>query len=173
MFGCFYLILAVLLGKEITRPLLSEQKIKEKGVTPFWVGFSCAFGSGVLLLTWAVYIAAWLLSVCGGMETPLLGADLIVMLAAGCLLALIYYKRRHSLKEIREVVCREIPPGKEIAFFLVLLALITWIMFSFSCKRRIFIFWIYCIWGLCTSYCNDEILFSWQQFSDPVSALWR
>lgn len=129
MFGCFYLILAVLLGKEITRPLLSEQKIKEKGVTPFWVGFSCAFGSGVLLLTWAVYIAAWLLSVCGGMETPLLGADLIVMLAAGCLLALIYYKRRHSLKEIREVVCREIPPGKEIAFFLVLLALITWIMF--------------------------------------------
>ena len=63
MLGCVYLILALLLGREIAGNLLSCQKIKEKGVTPFWVLFSAAYGCGVLLLTWAVYIAAWLLSV--------------------------------------------------------------------------------------------------------------
>ena len=65
MLGYVYLILATLLGREITRPLLPEQRIKEKEVTPCWITFSAAFGCGVLFLTWAVYIAAWLFSACG------------------------------------------------------------------------------------------------------------
>ena len=54
MLGYVYLILATLLGREITRPLLPEQRIKEKEVTPCWITFSAAFGCGVLFLTWAV-----------------------------------------------------------------------------------------------------------------------
>ena len=43
MLGCVYLILALLLGREIAGNLLSCQKIKEKGITPFWVLFSEAY----------------------------------------------------------------------------------------------------------------------------------
>ena len=96
MLGCVYLILALLLGREIAGNLLSCQKIKEKGITPFWVLFSAAYGCGVLLLTWAVYIAAWLLSVYGGSNTPLFGANLIVMTAAAVFLAYLGYRRREA-----------------------------------------------------------------------------
>ena len=79
MLGCVYLILAVLLGREITRNFLPEQRMREKGITPLWVTFAASFGSGVLLMTWAVYIAAWLLSVYSEAEKPLFGANLMVM----------------------------------------------------------------------------------------------
>ena len=59
MLGCVYLILAALLGREITHNFLPEQRMREKGITPLWVTFAASFGSGVLLMTWAVYIAAW------------------------------------------------------------------------------------------------------------------
>ena len=57
MLGCVYLILAALLGREIIRNFLPEQRMREKGITPLWVTFAASFGSGVLLMTWAVYIA--------------------------------------------------------------------------------------------------------------------
>ena len=88
MLGCIYLILAVLLGREISRKLLSEQRIREKGVTPFWVIFAGTFGSGVLFMTWAVYIVAWLLSVYSEAGKPLFGANMVVMTAAGVFLPL-------------------------------------------------------------------------------------
>lgn len=70
MLGCVYLILAALLGREIIRNFLPEQRMREKGITPLWVTFAASFGSGVLLMTWAVYIAAWLLSVYSEAEEP-------------------------------------------------------------------------------------------------------
>ncbi len=85
-------------GREIAGNLLSCQKIKEKGVTPFWVLFSAAYGCGVLLLTWAVYIAAWLLSVYGGSNTPLFGANLIVMTAAAVFSGLPWLQKEGSFK---------------------------------------------------------------------------
>ena len=60
MLGCVYLILAALLGREIIRNFLPEQRMREKGITPLWVTFAASFGSGVLLMTWAVYIACLL-----------------------------------------------------------------------------------------------------------------
>ena len=83
MLGCVYLILAALLGREIIRNFLPEQRMREKGITPLWVTFAASFGSGVLLMTWAVYIAAWLLSVYSEAENPLFGANLMVMAAVG------------------------------------------------------------------------------------------
>ena len=53
MLGCVYLILAALLGREITHNFLPEQRMREKGITPLWVTFAASFGSGVLLMTWA------------------------------------------------------------------------------------------------------------------------
>ena len=129
MLGCVYLILALLLGREIAGNLLSCQKIKEKGITPFWVLFSAAYGCGVLLLTWAVHIAAWLLSVYGGSNTPLFGANLIVMTAAAVFLAYLGYRRREALKDCKKKLQAMLPPWKEILFFVLLLGAITWIMY--------------------------------------------
>ena len=129
MLGCVYLILAILLGREISRKLLSEQRIREKGVTPFWVIFAGTFGSGVLFMTWAVYIVAWLLSVYSEAGKPLFGANMVVMTAAGVFLLLRYYRRRTSLSVKEDSLRDKLPPGKEIFFFLILLWGITWIMF--------------------------------------------
>ena len=129
MLGCIYLILAVLLGHEIIAPLLSASQIKAKGITPFWVVFSASYGCGTLLLTWAVYIAAWLFSVCGSSDRPLFGANLIVMAVCAIILSLIYYKRKYTFKRIQRKLYTTLPPRKESLFFFILLAGITWIMF--------------------------------------------
>ncbi len=129
MLGCIYMILAVLLGREISRKLLSQQRTREKSVASFWVTFASAFGCGVLFMTWAVYIGAWLLSVYSEAQKPLFGADLIVMTAVCAFLLKLYYRRRKLLSEEWKSWCDELPPGKEVLFFLVLLVAITWIMF--------------------------------------------
>ena len=128
MLGCVYLILALLLGREITHNFLPEQRMREKGITPLWVTFAASFGSGVLLMTWAVYIAAWLLSVYSEAENPLFGANLMVMAAVGIFLLLCCYRRKGSLGKFIKRLSGEVPPAKEIVFLLILLAGITWIM---------------------------------------------
>lgn len=128
MLGCVYLILAALLGREIIRNFLPEQRMREKGITPLWVTFAASFGSGVLLMTWAVYIAAWLLSVYSEAENPLFGANLMVMAAVGIFLLLCCYRRKGSLGKFIKRLSGEVPPAKEIVFLLILLAGITWIM---------------------------------------------
>ena len=47
MLGCVYLILAALLGREIIRNFLPEQRMREKGITPLWVTFA-AYDLGCL-----------------------------------------------------------------------------------------------------------------------------
>ena len=128
MLGCVYLILAALLGREITHNFLPEQRMREKGITPLWVTFAASFGSGVLLMTWAVYIAAWLLSVYSEAENPLFGANLMVMAAVGIFLLLCCYRRKGSFGKFIKRLSGEVPPAKEIVFLLILLAGITWIM---------------------------------------------
>lgn len=39
MLGCVYLILAALLGREIIRNFLPEQRMREKGITPLMGDF--------------------------------------------------------------------------------------------------------------------------------------
>ena len=129
MLGYIYMILAVLLGREISRKLLSQQRTREKSVASFWVTFASAFGCGVLFMTWAVYIGAWLLSVYSEAQKPLFGADLIVMTAVCAFLLKLYYRRRKFLSEEWKSWRDKLPPGKEVLFFLVLLVAITWIMF--------------------------------------------
>ena len=129
MIGCLYLILALIFGWEITGSILPEQKMKEKGITSLWVRFPAAFGCGVLLQTWAVYIAAWMISVYGGSEKPLFGADLLVMGTIFAILAIIFFLRKKKGGAIFRNVPEELPPCREILFFLFLLLFITWIMF--------------------------------------------
>ena len=46
---------------------LFQQQITEKG-NRIWVILPAAFGTGVLMLTWAVYVVSWMFSVCAGAE---------------------------------------------------------------------------------------------------------
>ena len=128
MLGCVYLILAALLGREIIRNFLPEQRMREKGITPLWVTFAASFGSGVLLMTWAVYIVAWLLSVYSEAGKPLFGANLMMMAAVGIFLLLCCYRRKGSLGKFIKRLSGEVPPAKEIVFLLILLAGIIWIL---------------------------------------------
>ena len=53
---------------------LFPQQITEKG-NRIWVILPAAFGTGVLMLTWAVYVVSWMFSVCAGAEHPLFYCD--------------------------------------------------------------------------------------------------
>lgn len=100
-----------------------------KGVTPLWVRFSAAFGVGTLLLTWAVYAAAWMFSVCGKMDNPLFGANITILGLAAAILIFLFYRKwkkgrlNFSWKRVNNV------PRKELLFFFILLGVLTWIMF--------------------------------------------
>ena len=78
MFGIIYLILCILTGMEMVGCLFPHQTT-EKG-NRIWVILSAAFGTGTLMLTWAVYIVSWIFSVCVGTEHPLFYGNLLVML---------------------------------------------------------------------------------------------
>lgn len=129
MAGCIYLILAVMIGWKITGSILSEQKMKEKGITALWVRFPAAFGCGILLQSWAVYIAAWVLSVYKGTKTPLFGANLLVMGIIFVVLAVQFYQKKKKEKAQLFNFADKMPPVRETIFFLILLCFITWIMF--------------------------------------------
>lgn len=131
MLGILYLILAVLLGREITEVLLTWDK-KKNGTCgmPFCMVAAATFGTGTLLLTWAVYIVAWAACVCVGVETPLFPGNLVVMLGTAVWLGILYAKRKKSgTKALGEAVIYKRPERREIIFFGILLVFVTWIMF--------------------------------------------
>ena len=131
MLGCVYLILGILLGREVTRKLLPEKILQKAGVDPLWVLFPAAFGSGILLQTWAVYIAAWIFSVCAGAETPLFGANCLIMSVVGVLLAALYFTRWKKGWRPKKFDGKSLlgQRKREILFFALLLAGIFFIMF--------------------------------------------
>ena len=97
MFGIFYLILCVLTGMEMAGCLFPQQ-ITEKG-NRIWVILPAAFGTGVLMLTWAVYVVSWMFSVCAGAEHPLFYGNIIVMsVTVLCLLGISIRKRKRTEK---------------------------------------------------------------------------
>lgn len=131
MFGILYLILAMLLGREITEALLTEERNGD-GICrkPLGVVIAASFGAGTLLLTWAVYIVSWIASVGLGTETPLLPGNLIVMLGTSIGLGIIYVKRRkRGLRSLGKGISYKRPERRELVFFGLLFVFVTWIMF--------------------------------------------
>ena len=64
MLGIIYLILCMLTGMEMAGCLFPRQTT-ERG-NRIWVVLPAAFGMGILMLTWAVYILSWMFSICAG-----------------------------------------------------------------------------------------------------------
>lgn len=130
MFGIIYLILCILTGMEMVGCLFPHQTT-EKG-NRIWVILPAAFGTGTLMLTWAVYIVSWIFSVCVGTEHPLFYGNLLVMPATALIFLMNFYRKRKKGKTVfsaGNMVTRRWILKKEICLFVILAFFVTWIMF--------------------------------------------
>lgn len=95
-----------------------------------WVILPTAFGTGVLMLTWAVYIISWMFSVCAGAEHPLFYGNLLVMTLATLVLAVLFKKKKKNIFPVAEgMLTRKWILRKEIILFTVVAVFVTWMMF--------------------------------------------
>ena len=131
MLGIIYLILCMLTGME-TAGCLFPRQTTERG-NRIWVVLPAAFGMGILMLTWAVYILSWMFSVCAGAEHPLFYGNLIVFLVDILLLSGIFRwkkKKQQKMFVISErMISRKWILKKELLLFGILTVFVTWMMF--------------------------------------------
>ncbi len=127
MFGLIYLAGAILAGDGISSLFLPEAKTNDRyGI---WVRLASAFGTGVLVVTWMVYFAAWGFFRLGGVREPLRPANLLVL---GVVFAWAAGKFIASRKRRRPFFRREgilFPEKSWIVFFVILLAFSAFLMF--------------------------------------------
>ena len=132
MLGIIYLVLCILIGKEITSVLLSDGKADGTGFNRIWITAPASFGIGTLFLTWAVYIISWFASVKGGMEHPLFLGNLVVMAAALLFLVWLYavrFRSHQSLWALKKETADSQRLIREAVFFGICFLFLTWIMF--------------------------------------------
>ena len=131
MLGIIYLILCMLTGMEMAGCLFPRQTT-ERG-NRIWVVLPAAFGMGILMLTWAVYILSWMFSICAGAEHPLFYGNLIVFLVDILLLSGIFRwkkKKQQKMFVISErMISRKWILKKELLLFGILTFFVTWMMF--------------------------------------------
>lgn len=130
MLGIIYLILSVLIGYEISGILTGPKEISTD-TNRIWLVLPASFGTGILVVTWAVYIISWFASVTGGSDRPLLYGNLIVLSAAVLILAFLLYRRKKKAQPMKPefMVTDRSRFRKELVFFGILLVFITYMMF--------------------------------------------
>ena len=125
-----------------------------------WVILPTAFGTGVLMLTWAVYIISWMFSVCAGAEHPLFYGNLLVMTVATLVLAVLFKKKKKNIFPVAEgMLTRKWILRKDHSVYSGNCICYMDDVLCFSYERWNFVFRFFCIWGLCTAYGDDEIFF--------------
>ena len=111
---------------------LFPRQTTERG-NRIWVVLPAAFGMGILMLTWAVYILSWMFSICAGAEHPLFYGNLIVFLVDILLLSGIFRwkkKKQQKMFVISErMISRKWILKKEVLLFGILTVFVTWRMF--------------------------------------------
>lgn len=134
MFGIIYLILAGVLGYEVSKILIQDDRTA--GVNRIWLTLPASFAAGVLLMTWAVYLVSWAASAIGSVKEPLFYGNMIVITATALLLTVLFLWRRRSSKslKIRSCLYHELISDKksfrrEMLLFGVLLLFLTYMMF--------------------------------------------
>lgn len=133
MFGIIYLILAGMLGYEASKILTQDDRT---AVNRIWLTLPASFATGVLLMTWAVYLVSWAASAIGSVKEPLCYGNMIVMIATALLLAALLLWRRRSSKslKIRRRLHQELILDRkrfrwEMLLFGALLLFLTYMMF--------------------------------------------
>lgn len=111
---------------------LFPRQTTERG-NRIWVVLPAAFGMGILMLTWAVYILSWMFSICAGAEHPLFYGNLIVFLVDILLLSGIFRwkkKKQQKMFVISErMISRKWILKKEFLLFGILTVFVIWMMF--------------------------------------------
>ena len=129
MLGIIYLVLCMLIGKELAGLLLS----KKSGYNQIWLTLAAAFGTGVLIMGWATYMTAWAASEAGAVY-PLIYANAVVMPVAALIVLILYWKRYRKAGSFKGILGTGMITErrlfrKEAVFFGALLVFLTWIMF--------------------------------------------
>lgn len=129
MLGIIYLVLCMLIGKELAGLLLS----KKSGYNQIWLTLAAAFGTGVLIMGWATYMTAWAASEAGAVH-PLIYANAVVMPVAALIVLILYWKRYRKAGSFKGILGTGMITErrlfrKEAVFFGALLVFLTWIMF--------------------------------------------
>lgn len=143
MFAVIYIILSLLIGKELAEILLSAGKsgldgslcIKhnKNSCNQIWILLPAAFGMGTLIFGWGTYMISWAASE-AGIQKPLICGNIAVLLSATVILFLIYRRRHQNTKSILTATDRRLMGNKEIfrkecILFGILLVFLLWIMF--------------------------------------------
>ena len=129
MLGIIYLVLCMLIGKELAGLLLS----KKSGYNQIWLTLAAAFGTGVLIMGWATYMTAWAASEAGAVH-PLIYANAVVMPVAALIVLILYWKRYRKAGSFKGIFVTGMITErrlfrKEAVFFGALLVFLIWIMF--------------------------------------------
>ena len=93
--GIIYLTLAFFLGYEAAVRMIRDRKDGD-AISVLWVRISAGFGIGTLLMTWALYLLAWVFHVMAGSTDPLKPANIIVMSGALSAWVLLFSLRRRK-----------------------------------------------------------------------------
>jgi hypothetical protein len=131
MMGIVYLLAAILVGMEIAMPLLGRPG-KESTGNRIWLLMASSFGVGVLVLTWLLYLTAYVFHVWVGSPDPMLYGNILVLGAALILLGHLYGHRKRKgriLWETGTLITDRKLFRKEAVFYGILLVFLTWIMF--------------------------------------------
>ncbi len=130
MLGIIYLILSMMIGYEVSVILIGPKEISTD-INRIWLVFPASFGTGILLITWAVYFISWFASVVGGSEKPLFYGNLITLSAVTFIFAYMIYKRKKRLQSMKPkaMVSDRNRFKKELVLFGILLVFLTYIMF--------------------------------------------
>ena len=145
----------MLTGMEMAGCLFPRQTT-ERG-NRIWVVLPAAFGMGILMLTWAVYILSWMFSICAGAEHPLFYGNLIVFLVDILLLSGIFRWKKKKQQKMFVIM----DPEKRASAF--------WHfdgfcdlddVLRFSYERRHSVLRLFGIRRLCTPHGNDAIFFT-------------
>ena len=135
MLGVYYLIICILIGKELTdfASLFSGAEIQgvtKKKINLCWAKWPAALGTGILTVTWMVYGIAWIAHVVFQREQPLFWGNLLVLVPLGAVLCFLYRRRlRRGWKPAKEDMAARKYIRREGVFFFLLMMFLVWIMF--------------------------------------------
>lgn len=136
MLGTIYLMISGLFGYEVTKALLLPKKRRRwQEMNGIWFWLPVSFGVGTLLITWTVYVAAWLASVCFGAQEPLFFGNAVGFLFS---FSVVYFCfRKHQKGEKGEDTYRRLSEltfqsrkslKVELIYFGILLLLVSYMM---------------------------------------------
>ncbi len=127
MFAIVYLAVAGALGWQISKFLLTSKN--RSGGSRIWLRLAAAFGTGTLIVTWALYFLAWFLHGVLGQKRPLILGNIVVLLLAAGVTGFFIWRGRKKGGEKEILIADRKTFVKECILYGSLLVFVTFTMF--------------------------------------------